>query len=216
MLITLLAWIYITFLSWTWGILFLKIINGTTKTHFPYPHFSIICITGLSAVTVISGLLSLVIPLGNWWVQLFFMIPFVYLYFSKEPSNFFLSLKKEFSSLRVLSVILLSVCLLLTLVMSSWTIVHPDTLGYHAQTIQWIEKYKAVPGIVHLHVRLGYQGLWFVDNALFGLSFTGTKGITFLNSTVLDRKSTRLNSSHSQISYAVFCLKKKKKKKIQS
>src|SRR2546427_9372896 len=29
-----------------------------------------------------------------------------------------------------------------------------------------------------------------------------------------DRKSTRLNSSHSQISYAVFCLKKKKNKDI--
>src|SRR2546430_12473363 len=29
-----------------------------------------------------------------------------------------------------------------------------------------------------------------------------------------DRKSTRLNSSHSQISYAVFCLKKKKNKVI--
>src|SRR5204862_2851466 len=29
-----------------------------------------------------------------------------------------------------------------------------------------------------------------------------------------DRKSTRLNSSHVEISYAVFCLKKKKKKKI--
>src|SRR5206468_5951344 len=29
----------------------------------------------------------------------------------------------------------------------------------------------------------------------------------------VDRKSTRLNSSHDQISYAVFCLKKKKKKK---
>src|SRR2546430_10159852 len=28
---------------------------------------------------------------------------------------------------------------------------------------------------------------------------------------VADRKSTRLNSSHSQISYAVFCLKKKKR-----
>src|SRR5688572_32771507 len=33
-------------------------------------------------------------------------------------------------------------------------------------------------------------------------------------SEVLDRKSTRLNSSHSQISYAVFCLKKKKKKTV--
>src|SRR5690242_4932731 len=31
----------------------------------------------------------------------------------------------------------------------------------------------------------------------------------------IDRKSTRLNSSHMSISYAVFCLKKKKKKKHQ-
>src|SRR5256886_3584319 len=33
----------------------------------------------------------------------------------------------------------------------------------------------------------------------------------FFRDSALDRKSTRLNSSHSQISYAVFCLKKKKK-----
>src|SRR2546427_7805613 len=31
-----------------------------------------------------------------------------------------------------------------------------------------------------------------------------------------DRKSTRLNSSHSQISYAVFCLKKKKQNKVNT
>src|SRR5438876_9175158 len=31
---------------------------------------------------------------------------------------------------------------------------------------------------------------------------------------VVDRKSTRLNSSHPSISYAVFCLKKKKKNKL--
>src|SRR3989475_2216749 len=37
-------------------------------------------------------------------------------------------------------------------------------------------------------------------------------GVSFMleNVALLDRKSTRLNSSHSQISYAVFCLKKKK------
>src|SRR5690606_40040074 len=34
-----------------------------------------------------------------------------------------------------------------------------------------------------------------------------------LNGSTPDRKSTRLNSSHVKISYAVFCLKKKKKKK---
>src|SRR2546428_2436095 len=37
-------------------------------------------------------------------------------------------------------------------------------------------------------------------------------GGQYLNA-LADRKSTRLNSSHDQISYAVFCLKKKKKHK---
>src|SRR2546427_8490040 len=36
-------------------------------------------------------------------------------------------------------------------------------------------------------------------------------GVTYDEARYEDRKSTRLNSSHSQISYAVFCLKKKKK-----
>src|SRR2546427_9559050 len=40
----------------------------------------------------------------------------------------------------------------------------------------------------------------------------GPRGFTVLG----DRKSTRLNSSHSQISYAVFCLKKKKTHKTRS
>src|SRR2546430_4280880 len=36
-----------------------------------------------------------------------------------------------------------------------------------------------------------------------------------LSCAVQDRKSTRLNSSHSQISYAVFCLKKKQELHVQ-
>src|SRR2546427_12840206 len=38
------------------------------------------------------------------------------------------------------------------------------------------------------------------------------QGLREMHKRLGDRKSTRLNSSHSQISYAVFCLKKKKKK----
>src|SRR2546430_5801925 len=37
---------------------------------------------------------------------------------------------------------------------------------------------------------------------------------TLQHLTQVDRKSTRLNSSHSQISYAVFCLKKKKQNPV--
>src|SRR5438876_4481609 len=43
---------------------------------------------------------------------------------------------------------------------------------------------------------------------------SGTGGRTAVRSAAAaDRKSTRLNSSHPSISYAVFCLKKKKKKR---
>ncbi len=185
MLIILLAWIYISFLSWMWGILFLQFIKKITGNELQLQHFSLICISGLSVITIIASILSLFIPLGDWWVQFLFIIPCLVLFFKKDSPAFFTALKKELQDLHLFSIILLSACLLLILVMSSWTIIHPDTLGYHAQTIQWIEKYKAVPGLVHLHVRLGYQGLWFVDSALFGFSFTGKEGIVLLNTTVL-------------------------------
>src|SRR2546429_3804685 len=41
---------------------------------------------------------------------------------------------------------------------------------------------------------------------------SGTAEDLLLKVRTIDRKSTRLNSSHGYISYAVFCLKKKKKK----
>src|SRR2546427_5806304 len=54
-----------------------------------------------------------------------------------------------------------------------------------------------------------YKGRGNVPDAAFASGecamITGSEG---------DRKSTRLNSSHSQISYAVFCLKKKKTKTV--
>ena len=43
------------------------------------------------------------------------------------------------------------------------------------------------------------------------LEMGGSNGFLFRN----DRKSTRLNSSHTVISYAVFCLKKKTEKNTQ-
>src|SRR2546430_13341016 len=44
----------------------------------------------------------------------------------------------------------------------------------------------------------------------------GRYTLVFLAAPGEDRKSTRLNSSHSQISYAVFCLKKKLRRRLSS
>src|SRR5438552_14035652 len=57
------------------------------------------------------------------------------------------------------------------------------------------------------------QGAVGLDIAIFSDS-TGPQSASSLDIRI-DRKSTRLNSSHQIISYAVFCLKKKKKKKVQ-
>src|SRR5690242_20756923 len=56
------------------------------------------------------------------------------------------------------------------------------------------------------------QGLnWFIRGWCEYYRSTSSPARTFKNITqeLLDRKSTRLNSSHMSISYAVFCLKKK-------
>src|SRR2546429_4537328 len=51
----------------------------------------------------------------------------------------------------------------------------------------------------------------WVDPGLICSIFARARSIFLMISSTVDRKSTRLNSSHGYISYAVFCLKKKKK-----
>src|SRR2546422_8577369 len=59
----------------------------------------------------------------------------------------------------------------------------------------------------HVPPRLG--GRYSSDCAPSGATADATARTSGINETGLDRKSTRLDSSHGYISYAVFCLKKK-------
>src|SRR2546427_2745843 len=66
----------------------------------------------------------------------------------------------------------------------------------------------------HLHPLNYTLGLAAAAESLGVRIFEGSRATGFgpagASQVHIDRKSTRLNSSHSQISYAVFCLKKKK------
>src|SRR5437762_5738570 len=64
---------------------------------------------------------------------------------------------------------------------------------------------QATPGSAH-----GYD---VVDPTQINAGLGGEAGFRRFATAMQDRKSTRLNSSHRCISYAVFCLKKKKKNK---
>src|SRR2546422_5177339 len=63
--------------------------------------------------------------------------------------------------------------------------------------------------VTHHKIRLGFGGLAKLFQRLFVPEGMKRRWKSFAR----DRKSTRLNSSHGYISYAVFCLKKKKKMK---
>src|SRR5688572_31245234 len=78
--------------------------------------------------------------------------------------------------------------------------------------------YNYFDGVYDTDIRRYPSGVsvikWMSEAGLQNVSSQAVEHINSLHvgESVLDRKSTRLNSSHSQISYAVFCLKKKNKK----
>src|SRR2546430_8411420 len=76
--------------------------------------------------------------------------------------------------------------------------------------IYTLSLHDALPICVKV-VPFGTQFLWVVLVLVLELVLELELSSQELEGTRTDRKSTRLNSSHSQISYAVFCLKKKKK-----
>ena len=161
-----------------------KIIPGQSPFH---SSFLITCFTGLAFIAVIFTLFSLVIPLDHLLIQLSLLIPVIYWAFRHKKNS--ITLLKNFKEkllITPVSIFLLFASLVsLILIMHTWFINHPDTLTYHAQNIQWIEKYRAIPGIIHLRTNYGIQSSWFVLCAIFSFSFTGISSLTFINFTVL-------------------------------
>src|SRR5256885_16092542 len=91
-------------------------------------------------------------------------------------------------------------------------------------TIDWDFRYRMMRTHTALHIlcgtiwrEFGVQvtgGQMYPDRARmdFAMENLNKERIAYIEQKIKDRKSTRLNSSHLVISYAVFCLKKKKHK----
>src|SRR5258708_15935745 len=75
-------------------------------------------------------------------------------------------------------------------------------------SVEFIRVTHSVPDTAHLFIRTPVGNFYHGSDFKFDLTPADGKKTDFQK--ITDRKSTRLNSSHQIISYAVFCLKKKK------
>lgn len=183
MLLTLLSIWLITVVCYSWGILFFNPEKQGAQSLLSHP--AIQALAGLMMISLAATLISLFLPLGASWVKCLFLLPLIILLFQKRGLallNPFISVFQGFT--RGAWFLFLSL-LLMVLVLSAPVIIHPDTLGYHAPVIRWIEEYRVVPGLAHLQPRMGLQNSWFVSIALFDWPPKTGSGILFLPATVL-------------------------------
>src|SRR5260221_5258633 len=107
-----------------------------------------------------------------------------------------------------------------------WVLFFMIGVGAFNGIIKWAFYRHEATVAEDLHLAGKDQGLWryfrfTTDHKVVGMQYLATVLVLFFVGSMgafsirrkRDRKSTRLNSSHTVISYAVFCLKKKKKKK---
>jgi hypothetical protein len=188
MIATILTFFYITFISWSYGNLTLHLITKVEKNKESLSlSFFIKCFIGLATVGTLFTLISLIIPLGNLVSQLLLLFPPLFGFYFKTLrfSGLTAEIKENFTGFTIPVRIALYSCILLILPMHSWVINHPDTLTYHAQSVQWIETYRVIPGIANLLTMYGLQSSWFILCALFSFKFTGVTAFTFINAIVL-------------------------------
>src|SRR5688572_32676026 len=90
----------------------------------------------------------------------------------------------------------------------------PPTSTLFPYTTLFRSQYQAV-GEIPCVIPRGRQAIQVEPDARYGRENNTEQDEPERSHSRQDRKSTRLNSSHSQISYAVFCLKKKTKNTIK-
>ncbi len=181
MLLSILGLLLSTFLCWCWGRMVMKLAGWKTGT--PLPHPSLVVFTGMGAIAFFAGGFSLFFPLGSPWNLVIFSLPLLLAVIDRSIVHAFRQIKESWLTMPFAERCLFLASIACLLVMSVAEVNHPDTLGYHAQTVKWIKDYPVVPGLALLHERYGFQSAWFLLNALF--QYTSDHTYSYISLTLL-------------------------------
>ena len=180
MLATLLIWGYsfgIFYIYGYGGMTFLKkIFQLRDEVDLSFP---IIAALGIAVLVTLVSFLSLFIPISAT-AAILVLIGGVFLAILTQPwKNFHLP------SFHPLVLALLIIVAIAVLENSTHRPSNYDTALYHAQTIHWIESYRAVPGLVNINSRLAYNSSWLVLVSSLSFAFLGLRSFHLTNSVLL-------------------------------
>lgn len=176
MLSLFIIWFYIAFLSFTYGLLWLKImaVTGYVKTKTLVP-IQIILVAGSGVLSVILSILHLWLPVAGVIHGILLSGSILILGIWKNSISPILKSYKVPSGYTLPYAILLLVFAVLILIQAAQPALNPDTGLYHAQTIQWFEKYRIVPGLGNLSGPLALNSHAHLLMSLFSFSFLKLK-----------------------------------------
>lgn len=138
-------------------------------------------IIGLISTTTFLGFYSIFFPVD--WILNLILFGTVYLFVILNRGTFSDILSAYYSRLRerrnifLVSFLTFSPLLILLVLFSVNKIQSFDTGLYHAQYIQWIERFKTPPGLVWIHNRFAFNSHFHLTSALFSFSSLNLKGL---------------------------------------
>jgi hypothetical protein len=180
MIILLLCWFYISITCIVWGYSFLypleKRYNSLSTIEIP-----IVFLIGFSIIGLLSYFLTLFHKIDIVAHLVICAPPWIYLLIKKRIQETFQRVLQFFQNLSYQGIVVAILSLLLIAIINATTIIHPDTLIYHTQSIKWIELYPTIPGIAHLGKELGLQSMAFSIHALFRFNFISPNNLIIAN-----------------------------------
>jgi len=170
MIIVFLVWVLVFTICMVIGYSFFQFVHRVQKGAFDKDFSSLdrCFFAGFAILSALSGILSIFFPVGIKFLCLVVISVIALCVLNYKGISALI--KGSFSKLTKIKkeeVAFFFLILLFVLMGAVQKITWLDTQAYHAQNIQWIQKYAVVPGLGNLHDRFAFNSMFFVASALF-------------------------------------------------
>ncbi len=170
MILVLFTWLIVFLTIFVWGFAASKVVRILLKSNEVWDKYGLdeYFLFGFLILSALTGIISVFAPISRIIFLIVFLLAalFSFILFTEIRLKI-INAYRTFLSYGILFKIgaFFLTFFILSAVVS--VITFEDTLTYHAQNIQWIQKYPVVPGLGNLHPRFAFNNMFFVVSSVF-------------------------------------------------